>query len=92
MLEKIKDKLPGMGKKDKEAKARPSIEIEMEDEEEGEGMPPEGDEEEELMAFVPASGDSIADQLTSNVQSSFEAGGFEIAEGLDEIDDLDDLD
>ena len=53
----------------------------------------EGDEEEEeLMAFVPASGDSIADQLTSNVQSSFDAGGFEIAEGLDEIDELDDLD
>lgn len=75
MLEKIKDKLPGMGKKDKEAKARPSIEIEMEDEEEGEGMPPEGDEEEEV-----AVGD-LAQFSDEELKAEMEKRGMEVASG-----------
>jgi len=47
MLEKLKDKLPMMGKKGKEME-KPSVEIEIGEDEEEAPMPEEGMEEEEI--------------------------------------------
>ena len=71
MLEKLKDKLPGMGKKKAEEKA-PSIEIEMEDEEE---MPPEGEEGEEEEVEVGA----LAKFSDEELKAEMEKRGIEVA-------------
>lgn len=73
MLEKLKDKLPGMGKKKAEEKA-PSIEIEMEDEEE---MPPEGEESEEEEVEVGA----LAKFSDEELKAEMEKRGMEVASG-----------
>ena len=73
MLDKLKDKLPGMGKKKAEEKA-PSIEIEMEDEEE---MPPEGEEGEEEEVEVGA----LAKFSDEELKAEMEKRGMEVASG-----------
>lgn len=73
MLEKLKDKLPGMGKKKAEENA-PSIEIEMEDEEE---MPPEGEESEEEEVEVGA----LAKFSDEELKAEMEKRGMEVASG-----------
>jgi hypothetical protein len=49
----------------------------------------EGDEEEMLMPHTDLSAGSISEQLASNAQFSLDASDFNLADGLDDLDDLD---
>lgn len=75
MLEKLKDKLPMMGKKSKEME-KPSVEIEIGEDEE-EGMPEEGMGEEDEEVAVG----KLAEFSDEELMAEMKKRGMEVASG-----------